>query len=296
MIRVITEVMVVDRKLTVRLAGPADRNAILNLTRFDEDVHVHLDWKPVDEWLGHQPFLVAERGRQMVASLACPPDPPDTAWLRLFTQASDASTQELWSLLWGRAEIMLRERGVRRMAALAMEDWVERLCLEAGFRYTEAMVVLGRARAKVQAVPLPAGLTVRPARVQDHAEVIAIDTAAFGPPWQMSGELLALAINRADYLTVAEREGALVGFQLATPGHQGAHLARLAVRPEQQGQGIGAALVAEMLDHYHRRGAREVTVNTQDTNAASLTLYQRLGFVPNGLRFPVYQLELAVAP
>jgi ribosomal protein S18 acetylase RimI-like enzyme len=188
---------------------------------------------------------------------------------------------------------MLRERGVRRMAALAMEGWVERLCLEAGFRYTESMVVLSRSRAQVATVPVPPGLIVRPARAEDHPAIIAADTAAFAPPWQMSGELLALAINRADYLTVAERDGALVGFQLATPGHQGAHLARLAVQPAHQGRGIGAALVAEMLDHYHHRGAREITVNTQDTNTASLALYQRLGFTLNGLRFPVYQLNLA---
>jgi ribosomal protein S18 acetylase RimI-like enzyme len=148
-------------------------------------------------------------------------------------------------------------------------------------------------RAKVETVPMPPGLTVRPARAEDYPAIIATDTAAFGPPWQMSGELLGLAIHRADYLTVAEHSGVLVGFQLATPGHQGAHLARLAVQPEHQGRGIGAALVAEMLDHYHRRGAREITVNTQDTNTASLALYQRLGFTLNGLRFPVYQLSLA---
>jgi peptide alpha-N-acetyltransferase len=72
----------------------------------------------------------------------------------------------------------------------------------------------------------------------------------------------------------------------------GAHLARLAVQPEWQGQGVGAALVAEMIEACRRQGARELTVNTQDTNAASLAVYQRLGYRRNGMCYPVYQLPL----
>lgn len=285
--------MVLDRKLTVRPASPADRNAILTLTRFDERVHVHLDWKPVEDWLGAQPFLLAERGRRVMGSLACPPDPPDTAWLRLFTRVDEVPIDEMWALLWSRAEPALRERGVRLMAVLTMDRWMERVCAESGFTRTHAVVVLSRARAPVPPTLPPPGVTVRTATPADYADIIATDTAAFASPWQMSGDLLQVAIERADYLTVAERDGAVVGYQLSTPSHQGAHLARLAVLPSHQGQGLGATLLAELLDRYHRRGAREVTVNTQDTNLASLALYQRLGFLPTGTSFPVYQYELA---
>jgi ribosomal protein S18 acetylase RimI-like enzyme len=287
--------MVLDRKLTVRLASPADRNAIVTLMRFDERVHVHLDWKPVEDWLGNQPFLVAERGRRVLGSLACPPDPPDTAWLRLFTQADEVPAAEMWGLLWGRAETMLRERGVGMMAALTMDRWMERLVTDAGFEETHGVVVLSRLRASVPAVQPPPGLRIRQAEAADQPAIIATDTAAFASPWQMSGELLAWAIERADYLTVAERNGAIVGYQLSTPSHQGAHLARLAVLPDHQGQGVGALLLWELLDHYQRRGAHEITVNTQDTNKASLALYRRMGFVLTGQRFPVFQCALAPA-
>lgn len=281
--------MVLDRKLTVRPASPADRHAILTLTHFDERVHVHLDWKPVEEWLGTQPFLVAERGRRVMGSLACPPDPPDTAWLRLFTRVDEVPAAEMWDLLWGRAEPMLRERGVKHMAVLSMDPWMEQLCAAAGFDLTHAVVVLSRSHLPVPAAPTRPAVTVRPAEPSDHAAIAATDAAAFSAPWQMSQPLIDLAIERADYLTVALLNGEIVGYQLCTPSHQGGHLARLAVRPAQQGQGVGAALLAELLAHYYRRGAREVTVNTQDTNTTSLALYQRFGFVPTGARFPVYQ-------
>lgn len=289
--------MVLDRNLTVRPAKPADRGALLTLTRFDERVHVHLDWKPVEEWLGTQPFLLAERGRQVMGGLACPPDPPDTAWLRLFTQVEEVPASEMWDLLWGKAEPLLRERGVRMMAVLCMDEWMETLCAASGFERTHAVVVLRRGHVEPPpAGPAPAGLRIRAARPADHAGIYATDSAAFATPWQMSPELMELAIERADYLTVAEQAGLIVGYQLCTPSHQGAHLARLAVLPGRQGQGIGAALLRQMLDHYHRRGAREITVNTQDTNAASLALYQHLGFRPTGARFPVYQFALEGGP
>jgi ribosomal-protein-alanine N-acetyltransferase len=288
--------MVLDRKLTVRPANPADRNAIMTLTRFDERVHVHLDWKPVEEWLGTQPFLLAERGRRVMGGLACPPDPADTAWLRLFTRVEGVPAAEMWTLLWGRAELMLRERGVRQMAALSMDPWVEELLAASGFEQTHAVVVLRRARAPLPPVRVDAGLSVRPATWADRAAIIATDTAAFSSPWQMSPELIELAIDRADYLSVAELAGQIAGYQLCTPSHPGAHLARLAVLPQHQGRGIGGALLAELLDHYGQRGAREITVNTQDTNAASLKLYQRYGFVTTGARFPVYQYDLTRGP
>jgi L-amino acid N-acyltransferase YncA len=46
-----------------------------------------------------------------------------------------------------------------------------------------------------------------------------------------------------------------------------------------------------MIDHYEARGVHELTVNTQDSNAASLNVYQRLGFQLSGTRFPVFQLS-----
>jgi ribosomal protein S18 acetylase RimI-like enzyme len=97
--------------------------------------------------------------------------------------------------------------------------------------------------------------------------------------------MLELAMASADYLTVAELDGQIVGYQLTTASAGGGHLGRLAVLPNCQGRGLGTALEGQ--------GAQQVTVNTQDTNMASLSLYQRLGFKLTGEAFPVYQLRLA---
>src|SRR5690242_17107795 len=89
-----------ERSTTVRLAEPRDRNSIVALVRYEPQVHSHLDWKPAEEWLGAQPFVLAERGKRIVGALACPPDPADAAWVRLFVGVSDVSATAMWDLLW----------------------------------------------------------------------------------------------------------------------------------------------------------------------------------------------------
>ena len=288
--------MISERQMTIRPAIPADRNALMALQRYEPHVHAHLDWKPAEDWLGAQPYLVAERSRRIVGALACPPDPPDTAWLRLFATVGDANPTAVWDLMWPAACASLVERGVKIAAALGMEDWFGPLCLRAGFALTHSVIVLARHRAPLDPpLGIPSEIRVREARRADYDNVAETDLAAFTPPWQMSAELMSQAIPLADLITVAEVDGQIVGYQLTTPSHMGAHLARLAVLPAWQGHGIGKALVYHLIEHYNRRGIRELTVNTQDTNAASLSVYRGLGFVNTGAKYPVYQFGLTGA-
>jgi ribosomal protein S18 acetylase RimI-like enzyme len=278
-------------KLSIRLANPADRVAISQLVRFEEQVHAHLDWRPIEEWLGAQPFLLMEQGRRPVAALACPPDPADTAWLRLFVTTSGFEAANVWPMLWSRAQAMLAAQQVHQAAVVSVEGWIDELCLRSGFQRSHMVVVLSRRRGGPLPTLPPLAVIIRPAQARDHAAIIATDLAAFMPPWQNSPELLNHALKQADYVTVAEAHGQVVGYQLTTLSPQTAHLARLVVVPGWQGRGLGATLVADLIRHYEQRGARELTVNTQSNNAASLTVYRRMGFIPNGAQYPVFQFS-----
>jgi ribosomal-protein-alanine N-acetyltransferase len=288
--------MIPERHITIRPAVPSDRNALMALQRYEPNVHSHLDWKPAEDWLGSQPYLVAERGKRVIGALACPPDPPDTAWLRLFASVGDSAPTAVWDLMWPAARAALLERGVQLVAALGMEDWFGPLCLRAGFQMTHSVIVLARHRAPLDPpMSAPHAVLVREARRSDYAAIAETDLAAFTPPWQMSAQLMSQAIPLADLITVAEVEGQIVGYQLTTPSQMGAHLARLAVLPGWQGNRIGNALVRHLIEYYNRRGIRELTVNTQDTNAASLSVYHGLGFADTGATYPVFQYDLAGA-
>lgn len=278
-------------RLTYRAATPTDRNALHALTRQEQRVHVHLDWRPVEDWLGESPFGLVERGQRLLAALACPPGPPDTAWIRLLAFENNVEPLALWKLLWPPALEQLRARRVEVAAALSIEAWIDPLLRSAKFERTHAVVVLAR-RGERPLEQRRRDVAIRPARLSDHTAIIATDTAAFEAPWQLTAEMLELAMTSADYLTIAELNGQIVGYQLTTASAGGGHLGRLAVLPGSQGRGIGSALVSDLLAYYQAQGAHHVTVNTQDTNLASLRVYQRLGFERTGEAFPVYQLRL----
>jgi ribosomal protein S18 acetylase RimI-like enzyme len=88
----------------------------------------------------------------------------------------------------------------------------------------------------------------------------------------------------------------VVGYQISTGSSAGAHLARLAVRKDAQGLGLGRALVGDLVHQMRKRNVDLITVNTQADNSASLALYQQLGFIRTGEEFPVLRFDVEAFP
>ncbi len=282
-------------KLSVRTASLDDRQKLANLIHFEIYVHRHLDWRPPLDWIGHQPYLVAEQNDKILASLACPPDPPNIAWLRLFAASSEISVRRAWDTLWPEAHSQLLEiSGLKRIAAIPLQNWFQNLLIESDFQETHRVVMLnwepGRQASRAP-VSLPPETTIRPMNFDDLVEVEEIDRSSFGSVWQNSQKSLELAFRQAAVATVAEQDGQLIAYQISTGTPMGGHLARLAVYPDFQGLGIGYALVRDMLSQFERRGAQTVSVNTQQDNSVSLSLYEKAGFRRTGEEYPVFQCD-----
>lgn len=279
----------------VRAADPFDREAVSNLVFLESHVHKHLDWKTPLEWLGRTPFMVLQEGGRLSAALACPPDPPSIAWLRLFVFSSHRGGHETWRLLWPEALKELQAQGGGTAAAIVTQPWLEPILLESGFRPVNHIVLL-EMNSQATPQPQPGGAwNIRPMVPGDLPRVVDLDAAAFDPLWRNSLEGLASAFNQACYASVAETGSGLIGYQLATGGAFGTHLARLAVLPAEQGRGLGAALVQDLIRSIPVDREPRLTVNTQADNKASHTLYERLGFRRTGERFPVLAVKIASA-
>ncbi len=277
---------------SIRSVTKKDTQLLANLIHFEQHVHRHLDWRPPLEWIGHAPYLVAERNQSILAALACPPDPPNVAWIRLFAVRSDFSPQTAWEELWPEALATLKEISPSvSAAAIPMQSWFRELLELSGFHRTHKVVVLAW-RAGVEAIPhRDIDAFIRPMNLDDLNTVEGIDRVAFGSVWQNTLSCLELAYRQAAIATVAEIDGELVGYQISTATTMGGHLARLAVTPAFQGKGIGYGLLCDMLAQFERRGAYHVTVNTQHDNLSSLSLYQKAGFRKTGEEYPVFQFH-----
>lgn len=252
-------------------------------------VHRHLDWRPGLAWLGRQPFWLLERGQSTLGVLACPPDPENIYWVRLFGAASSMQPGEVWRHLFN--QVLHNLHGITPqpiIAALSLQHWFGDILPKTGFMPHQEIVVLTWNDRLPSERRLPSGLRLRRLEPQDLPAAAKVDALAFEQIWRNSLESLRLAYHQAAYVTVAEIDGEIVGYQLSTSSSVTTHLARLAVRPDLQRLGIAYALVADLFSFHRSQGAWQLTVNTQNDNHASLALYARLGFELTGERFPVF--------
>lgn len=278
--------MVATTRPAIRQALPADQSRIANLMYFENRVHRHLDWRTPLDWLGAPEYWVLEEYGHLSAALACPPDPQPAAWLRLFAVSSSASLPHAWRRLWETAQDALRGRGLTA-AAIVMHNWLEELLLNSGFSEYQKVVLLSQDGASFAWQSNPHQLRIRPMTREDLPDVAALDTAAFAPLWQNSLKSLQYAHSLAEFSTVGVLNGEIVAYQMSTRNPFGAHLARLAVHPRCQGQRFGYLMIQDLLQTIRAQGLSRLTVNTQNDNAASLALYQKIGFKRTGEQYCV---------
>lgn len=279
--------------LTVRPAQEEDRNHLAHLLHFETYVHRHLDWRQPVDWLGDEPYMVIESGGRVLSALACPPDPREVAWIRLFACSSRLAPSTAWEQLWPAAREHLIAHQAEQAVVLPLHKWFKELLENHDFDHAHNVVVLDW-------LPDPdfqpsAGAQIRPMSATDLPGVHAVDNEAFPALWRNSLHAVELAYKQAAYCTVIELDGRVAAYQISTPSSQGLHLARLAVHPDFQGRRLAFALGEDVKAFAVQHNMNRLTVNTQTTNVASLGLYNKLAFDFTGEEFPVYSQSLSAA-
>lgn len=279
-------------KLRVRPAIQADARSIAALIHNPAHFHRHLDWHAPLDWLGFPPFFVAEQNEQVVAALACPPDPPRAYWLRLFVHAASLPLEQAWQELWEAVHAELESTEAEGVVAvIALQTWMVRILEASLFRIRQHIVTLEHA-APFPIAGLPTSPQIREMVAADLEAVAELDALAFEFLWRNSVDTLQRAFGQAGMATVIEESDQIIAYQISTRNPYGWHLARLAVHPQRQRQGLGRMLVADLLRRAAEHGIVRLTVNTQHDNLASLNLYQQLGFHRSGECYPVYEYRL----
>jgi [ribosomal protein S18]-alanine N-acetyltransferase len=131
------------------------------------------------------------------------------------------------------------------------------------------------------------GLTVRPMRETDVAEVISIERASYQFPWT---EGIFHDCLRVAYLCrVAVQRQRIVGYAVMSMGAGEAHILNLCVRAEERRAGVGRALIRYLLEQAEEAGMVEAFLEVRPSNAIAMVLYQSLGFEQIGTRRGYYQ-------
>jgi ribosomal-protein-alanine N-acetyltransferase len=184
-------------------------------------------------------------------------------------------------LLVGDLMEVARSLGFGRLLGPLVPERTVRPYLESGMRVIERIVAmrldasaLAPASAKEHAV---AGVDVRAASEADLSALLAVDARCFEPFWRYDLRLLS-RLMRADRVAVVEKDGAIIGYTLATVRGGDGSLGRLAVVPEMRRRGIGGLLTSEAVEWMAERGARTVILSTQVDNLSARSLYREQGF------------------
>jgi ribosomal-protein-alanine N-acetyltransferase len=197
--------------------------------------------------------------------------------------------------LWEPAAAALRARRVQAVVHIAAAEWLHAPLQRLGFQISDTLEVWQRGVGIDHASDGVGPATLRPARPDEIPALQAVDSAAFAPPWRASAADLTSLLVMSSHVVVAEMEGQVMGYAVSDVRGEFGALARLAVQPAAQGQGLGRQLLTDALRFCRRSGARSVSLNTNASNQASQRLYAQHGFRLLGKRTPVMTFRLPTA-
>ena len=123
----------------------------------------------------------------------------------------------------------------------------------------------------------------------DADAVEEIEKASFSVPWSRKS-FWEEAANERTYYLLALDDGKVIGYAGTWILDDEAQITNVAVAPERREQGVGAALMAELIKKAKERGATRMTLEVRPSNTAALALYEKFGFADYGRR-PHYYLD-----
>jgi ribosomal-protein-alanine N-acetyltransferase len=122
-------------------------------------------------------------------------------------------------------------------------------------------------------------------------ELLPIERDLFGVE-EWSAPLFWNELANGHYYVLDRDERGVAGYAgLAVTGPDEAWVNNVAVRRDRQRQGLGRALLEDLLAEADRCGVRTVLLEVAADNAAAQKLYARYGFDVVGVRRGYYQLS-----
>jgi [ribosomal protein S18]-alanine N-acetyltransferase len=136
------------------------------------------------------------------------------------------------------------------------------------------------------------GFDLHPIGALDLDRAARLHRDAFAPmgerPWtrQDMAELLAMPAGGGLILRIDNEDAGVVLWRTTADE---AELLTLAVDTKHRRRGVGAALLKEMIERSHRKGARQLFLEVGVDNPAARSLYAQAGFIEVGRRVAYYR-------
>lgn len=131
-------------------------------------------------------------------------------------------------------------------------------------------------------------IVYRKLRTEDVPFISRLEEETFSMPWSADSFLRMIEKEDTAYF-VAEEDGRILGgcglLLIAGEGN----ITNVVVAPEARKRGVATGLLTYLLAEGSRAGLYAYTLEVRVSNAAAIRLYEKLGFVSEGIRPGFYE-------
>lgn len=130
-------------------------------------------------------------------------------------------------------------------------------------------------------------MILREMLVEDLDQVMKIEESLFAVPWTREGYFTFLTRENSMFLVVEEK-GEILGYCGLLMVLDEGDVTNVAVRGDRQREGIGNFLMESLIRLSREQGIHMIHLEVRAGNETAIRLYERLGFVRDGLRKAYY--------
>ena len=135
---------------------------------------------------------------------------------------------------------------------------------------------------------LTSSVEIRVFQKEDAEAVAALEAECFTMPWS-AGAFVRLAEDAKSIGLTAFSENKIVGFCSVTDISGEGEINNVAVAPSFRERGIAGAMLKELLFLGEKAGIRDFTLEVRACNAPAIHIYEKLGFLSEGIRPRFYE-------
>ena len=126
-------------------------------------------------------------------------------------------------------------------------------------------------------------MIIREMKASDVKAIAELEKCCFSDPWS-ENSIASELNNPLSYWLVAEVDGEVAGYVGSQSVLDAADMMNLAVSPKYRMQGIGQALVRNLVQHLQQNNVIALLLEVRVSNAPAIALYEKMEFVQVGRR------------
>jgi len=124
--------------------------------------------------------------------------------------------------------------------------------------------------------------------LKEIEDVWEIEKLCFSIPWSLKAFMMEVEENKCAYYVVAKREEKVIGYGGMWIILDEAHVTNIAVHPNFRRQGVGEAIIRNLMEKAVQLGIDKMTLEVRVSNHVAQNLYRKVGFKEAGIRKGYY--------